>query len=50
MGHPGLVNVYVTRTVPPSISPELDEIEPQLGVDHLAQRISDVFDCWHMRR
>ena len=27
--------------------PELDEVEPQLGVDHVGERVLDVVDGWH---
>ena len=46
------MSVNVTFTVPlvdldPVDEPELDEVEPELGIDHVAERLEDVFFVDH---
>ena len=52
IGHAGVVRVKVMLTVPPSIADvvdetELDEVETQLGVDDVGERLGDVVFADH---
>ena len=52
IGQAGVVSVNVTWTLPAVLldavdEPQLDEVQPELGVDDVGERLFDLFECCH---